>query len=76
MRKSYESQSRELASKIQAVQDYSIELKQIQNLHEVTIENSSKLRTWPNRFAALRQGLTLASGDGEGQFYGPNACLI
>lgn len=72
MREDYEQSSKELASSIQTVQDLNTELKQIQNLHEVTIEKLKQLELGPTTSQRSVKELTLPIGqDGEGQFYGP-----
>ncbi len=72
MRAEYEFSSKELATAIQTVQDLNTELKQIQNLHEVTIEKLKQLELGPTASQRSVKELTLPAGqDGAGQFYGP-----
>lgn len=72
MREGYESDSKELATAIQTVQDLNTELKQIQNLHEVTIEKLKQLELGPTASQRSVKELTISAGqDGVGQFYGP-----
>ena len=71
MKGKYEALSKELSSQLQDVEDCRVELKQIQNLHEVTIEKLKQLELGPTASQRSVKELTLPTTDGAGYFYGP-----
>ena len=72
MRKEYERKSKELSRQLQTVEDLRLNLKQLQNLHEVTIEKLKQLDFGPAASQRSVKELTLPSNaDAVGYFYGP-----
>lgn len=69
MKKELDEKSRELDAKLQAVEDYNIELKQVQNLYEITLEKLKQLELGPTASQRTLKELTIQAS--EGGFYGP-----